>query len=60
MKTTYPNSSPDDEDDLASEYAFDYNKAKPNRFAAQESISNRIIITNSQTDVEAQTRVVLE
>ena len=58
METTYPNSSPDDEDDLASEYAFDYNKAKPNRFAAQESISNRII-TDSQTDVEAQTRVVL-
>ena len=57
METTYPNSSSDDEDDLASEYAFDYNKAKPNRFAAQESISNRII-TDSQTDVEAQTRVV--
>jgi hypothetical protein len=33
MKTTYSNPAPDDEDDLAAEYAFDYSKAKPNRFA---------------------------
>jgi hypothetical protein len=39
MKTTYPNPSPDDEDDLESEYTFDYTKAKPNRFAMQDSQS---------------------
>ena len=30
MKTTYSNPAPDDEDDLAVEYTFDYSKAKPN------------------------------
>jgi hypothetical protein len=44
MKTTYPNPSPDDEDDLAVEYAFDYTKAKPNRFATQDSQSKMTVV----------------
>ena len=44
MKTTYSNPAPDDEDDLAAEYAFDYSKAKPNRFAAQDHSSKMIVI----------------
>ena len=44
MKTTYSNPAPDDEDDLAAEYAFDYSKAKPNRFAAQDSSSKMTVI----------------
>jgi hypothetical protein len=36
MKTTDSNPSSQNEDDLAIEYAFDYTKAKPNRFATQE------------------------
>ena len=35
-KTTPSDESPHSEDDLAVEYVFDYGKAKPNRFAAQE------------------------
>ena len=44
MKTTYSNPSPDNEDDLATEYTFDYTKAKPNRFATQDSSSKMTII----------------
>jgi hypothetical protein len=44
MKTTYSNPSPDDEDDLAVEYAFDYTKAKPNRFATQDSQSKMTVV----------------
>ena len=44
MKTTYSNPDPDDEDDLAAEYTFDYSKAKPNRFAPQDSISKMTVI----------------
>jgi hypothetical protein len=46
MKTTYSNPSPDDEDDLAVEYAFDYAKAKPNRFTTQnyKSIMTVVIL----------------
>lgn len=36
MKTTPSDKSPQSEDDLAAEYAFDYSKAKLNRFAAQD------------------------
>jgi hypothetical protein len=41
MKTTYSNPDPDD---LAAEYIFDYTKAKPNRFAPQDSISTMTVI----------------
>jgi hypothetical protein len=44
MKTTYSNPSPDNEDDLAVEYTFDYTKAKPNRFATQDSLAKMTII----------------
>ena len=44
MKTTYSNPAPDDEDDLAAEYAFDYSKAKLNRFAAQDFSSKMTVI----------------
>jgi hypothetical protein len=36
MKIMPSDESPQTEDDLATEYAFDYEKAKPNRFAAQD------------------------
>jgi hypothetical protein len=39
MKITYSNLSSDNEDDLLAEYAFDYTKAKSNRFATQDSQS---------------------
>jgi hypothetical protein len=39
MKITYSNPAPDDEDDLAAKYAFDYSKAKPNRFVTIRSSS---------------------
>lgn len=35
MKITHSDENPPSEDDLASEYTFDYKKAKLNRFAAQ-------------------------
>ncbi len=44
MKITYSNSAPDDEDDLAAEYTFDYTKAKPNRFATQDPNSKMIVV----------------
>ena len=44
MKTPYSNPAPDDEDDLAAKYAFDYTKAKPNRFATQDSRSRMTVI----------------
>jgi hypothetical protein len=44
MKTTYSNPAPDDKDDLAAEYAFDYTKAKPNRFAIRDSQSRMTVV----------------
>jgi hypothetical protein len=44
MKTTYSNPAPDDKDDLAAEYPFDYTKAKPNRFATRDSNSIMTVI----------------
>jgi hypothetical protein len=44
MKTTYSNPAPDDKDDLAAEYAFDYTKAKPNRFAIRDSRSRMTVV----------------
>ncbi|WP_310487686.1 hypothetical protein [Chamaesiphon sp. VAR_69_metabat_338] len=38
MKTPHSNPAPNDKDDLVAEYTFDYTKAKPNRFATQDSI----------------------
>jgi hypothetical protein len=32
------------QDDLASEYAFDYQKAKPNRFAASSNAHHRTVV----------------
>jgi uncharacterized protein (DUF4415 family) len=32
------------QDELAAEYAFDYKKAKPNRFAAQDSVKKMTIV----------------
>nr|WP_309734340.1 hypothetical protein [Chamaesiphon sp. OTE_75_metabat_556] len=44
MKTPHSNPAPDNEDDLAAEYAFDYTKAKPNRFATRDSSAKMTII----------------
>jgi hypothetical protein len=44
MKATYSNSSPDDTDNLAAEYAFDYTKAKPNRFASPGSQHSKTVV----------------
>ena len=44
MKATYSNPVPDDEDDLAAKYAFDYTKAKPNRFATRDSRSTMTVV----------------
>jgi hypothetical protein len=44
MKITDSNPSSQNEDDLAAEYAFDYTKAKPNRFATQDSSSKITVI----------------
>jgi hypothetical protein len=44
MKTTYSNPAPDDEDDLAAEYVFDYIKAKPNRFATRAANATMTVI----------------
>jgi hypothetical protein len=44
MKATYSDSSPHDEDNLASEYAFDYTKAKPNRFASPDSQHSKTVV----------------
>ena len=44
MKTPHSNPAPDDEDDLAAEYAFDYTKAKPNRFAPRDSRSKMTVV----------------
>jgi hypothetical protein len=48
MKTTYSNPAPDDEDDLAAEYVFDYSKAKPNRFATRDSSSKMTVVVIDQ------------
>ncbi len=37
MNTTHFDETPPNNDDLATEYTFDYKKAKPNRFAAQNN-----------------------
>jgi len=37
MKITHSDENPPSEDDLASEYTFDYKKAKSNRFATQNN-----------------------
>ena len=42
MKTTPSNES--SEDDLAAEYHFDYQKAKPNRFAGQDPTRKMTIV----------------
>jgi len=39
MKKTSTDQSSDNEDDLVTEYTFDYTKAKPNRFATRDSNS---------------------
>jgi hypothetical protein len=44
MKTTYTNQSSDNEDDLSTEYTFDYTKAKPNRFTTRDSNSTMTVI----------------
>jgi hypothetical protein len=44
MKITYSNPAPDEEDNLAAEYAFDYTKAKPDRFSAPDSSSKMTVI----------------
>jgi hypothetical protein len=44
LKTPHSNPAPDDEDDLAAEYAFDYTKAKPNRVALRDSSSTMTVI----------------
>ena len=44
MKTPHSNPAPDDEDDLAAEYAFDYTKAKSNRFAPRDSRSKMTVV----------------
>lgn len=44
MKITDSNPSSQNEDDLAPEYAFDYTKAKSNRFAPQDSSSKITVI----------------
>jgi hypothetical protein len=44
MKPTPSDPSPQNQDDLATEYAFDYKKAKPNRFATQDSVKKMTIV----------------
>lgn len=36
MKTTNCDETPPNDEDLATEYTFDYKRAKPNRFAAHD------------------------
>ncbi|MBD1845566.1 hypothetical protein H6F89_19560 [Cyanobacteria bacterium FACHB-63] len=44
MKTTSPDDSLPENDELAAEYQFDYQKAKPNLFAEQNSNRKRTIV----------------
>ena len=44
MKIPRSNPAPDDRDDLAAEYAFDYTKVKPNRFTTQDCRSKMTVI----------------
>ena len=44
MKIPDSNPAPDERDDLAAEYAFDYTKAKPNRFAPRDARSKMTVI----------------
>lgn len=50
MKTP-SNPAPDDEDDLAAEYAFNYTKAKPNRFAQRDSRSKMTVVVLDEDSV---------
>jgi hypothetical protein len=44
MKTTPSDEFSQGADDLAPEYAFDYQKAKPNRFAASTNADRQIVV----------------
>jgi hypothetical protein len=46
MKTPDSNPAPDDKDDLAVEYTFDYAKAKSNRFAKAKTQSSRKVVVD--------------
>jgi hypothetical protein len=50
MSVDSSNPQSDDQDDLALEYRFDYNKAKPNRFATQSS-DRRLTVVVLDEDV---------
>lgn len=43
-KTRTTKQSPESEKDMLSEYRFDYNKARPNRFAARIKPGNRAVV----------------
>lgn len=58
MKTTYSNPAPEDKDDLAAEYAFDYTKAKPNRFATPDSSSKMTVRLDGLQTPKNSTRVL--
>jgi hypothetical protein len=51
MKTTDSNPSSQNEDDLATEYTFDYTKAKPNRFARHYSQGKMTVTTTPSTQI---------
>ena len=53
MKTPYSNNPASDEDDLASEYAFDYTKAKLNRFATGDSNSKITVVVLDEDIAQA-------
>lgn len=44
MKKTRAEPAGDGGDDLASEYRFDYSKAKPNRFAGKKAAGSRMVL----------------
>lgn len=44
MNETPSNPMPNPEDDLQPEYRFDYQKAKPNRFAARNQAENLKVV----------------
>jgi hypothetical protein len=43
-KTHQPEAASSTDDDMAAEYAFDYTKARPNRFAQKIAEGSRIVI----------------
>ncbi len=55
MSNIAPNSIDNLEDDLQPEYRFDYNKAKPNRFAPQAEVltTNHAITIELDPDIAA-------